>query len=383
MSANWNLVKLSEIARPVWRPVAVDAGVSYRTIGVRLWGQGAYERETIDGSQTAAKTLFIVHENDLIINKIWVRNGSIAVATKVVDGCAASGEFPTFELDQTKVLPRWLHWLSKTKLFWEQCDKLSQGTSGKNRIKPELFLTVSIPLPPLEEQRRIISKIDKINAKINESRLHQADSEKDLDKILLFYYSEIIKGAKYLPFGEVAPLVRRPVEVLSDVDYLELGVRSFGKGTFHKPALNGLSVGSKKLFQIEPNDLIFNIVFAWEGAIAVVKPEDGGRVGSHRFLTCVPKEGLATSQFLRFHFLTPKGLEDINKVSPGSAGRNKTLGIKSLENIKVPVPEFGKQLWFDELQAKTEAVKQLQTETAAELDALLPAVLDRAFKGEL
>jgi type I restriction enzyme S subunit len=35
------------------------------------------------------------------------------------------------------------------------------------------------------------------------------------------------------------------------------------------------------------------------------------------------------------------------------------------------------------LQAKVHALKHLQTETAAELDALLPSVLDRAFKGEL
>lgn len=34
------------------------------------------------------------------------------------------------------------------------------------------------------------------------------------------------------------------------------------------------------------------------------------------------------------------------------------------------------------LQAKVDAVKALQVETAAELDAMLPAILDKAFKGE-
>jgi type I restriction enzyme S subunit len=33
--------------------------------------------------------------------------------------------------------------------------------------------------------------------------------------------------------------------------------------------------------------------------------------------------------------------------------------------------------------AAVDALKRLQAETAAELDALLPAILDRAFKGEL
>jgi hypothetical protein len=41
------------------------------------------------------------------------------------------------------------------------------------------------------------------------------------------------------------------------------------------------------------------------------------------------------------------------------------------------VPELG------ELQAEAAALKPPQSETAAELDALLPAILDRALKGEL
>jgi type I restriction enzyme, S subunit len=38
---------------------------------------------------------------------------------------------------------------------------------------------------------------------------------------------------------------------------------------------------------------------------------------------------------------------------------------------------------LDALQAEDDALKRLQASSAAELDALLPAILDRAFKGEL
>jgi type I restriction enzyme S subunit len=138
-------IPLRKIAKQILRTIDVLPGTSYRTMGVKWWGEGAYERETIDGSQTAAKTLSIVREGDLIINKIWVRHGSIAIAGKDVDGCAASGEFPRFELDLNEVLPRWLHWYTKTREFWDKCAQLSQGTSGKNRIKPDLFLAVEIP----------------------------------------------------------------------------------------------------------------------------------------------------------------------------------------------------------------------------------------------
>ena len=125
---------------------------------------------------------------------------------------------------------------------------------------------------------------------------------------MLKAFERVIEGAPYRPMAEVAPLVRRPVDVQPDRSYPELGVRSFGRGAFHKPALEGMEVGSKKLFRIRNGDLLFNIVFAWEGAVAIAREADNGRVGSHRFLTCLPDPDAATNEFLRFYFLTPEGL---------------------------------------------------------------------------
>ena len=53
----------------------------------------------------------------------------------------------------------------------------------------------------------------------------------------------------------------------------------------------------------------------------------------------------------------------------------------------LPIPILSEQrrvvTYLDDLQAKVDVLKRLQTETAAELDALLPSILDKAFKGEL
>ncbi len=74
---------------------------------------------------------------------------------------------------------------------------------------------------------------------------------------------------------------------------------------------------------------------------------------------------------------------EIGEASPGSADRNRTLGAKALMQVPIPVPPIEKQLWFDDLYAKVDALKALQAQTQAELHALLPSVLDKAFKGEL
>lgn len=379
----WPMVPLREIATPVQRLVPVEPGKSYRTLGVKWWGEGAYERQTIDGSQTAVSQLNEVRENDLIINKIWVRHGSVAVVTLDVAGCVGSNEFPTFEFRLEQVLPRWLHWYSKTQELWKKCDALSQGSSGKNRIRPEKFLTIDIPLPPLNEQQRIVSTIDCLAAKIDEARTTQRAIESEAKALLRSAFARTIEGIPRRRFADVAPLVRRRVDLHTGGTYPELGVRSFGKGTFHKPALDYLEVGTKKLYQIEAGDLVFNNVFAWEGAIAVAQPDDAGRVGSHRFITCVPNPEIATADFLCFYFLTPEGLERIGKASPGGAGRNRTLGLEKLAEIEVPVPPMQKQADFDRLQKKVSSMLKTQEQASKELEFMLPSILDRAFKGAL
>ena len=117
--------------------------------------------------------------------------------------------------------------------------------------------------------------------------------------------------------------------------------------------------------------------------MALATPQDEGRVGSHRFLTCVPKAGVASAHFLCFHFLTRQGLEDLSLASPGGAGRNRTLGLKALEEMRVPVPSFEKQRWFDSLLSSARDVANIRQSIRAECDALMPSILDKAFRGKL
>lgn len=58
-----------------------------------------------------------------------------------------------------------------------------------------------------------------------------------------------------------------------------------------------------------------------------------------------------------------------------------------IEAFDVPLPPLPEQLrivaYLDSLQAKGDVLRRLQAETGAEMGTLMPAVLDRAFKGEL
>ena len=237
----WPTVQLRNVAEQVRRPRVPQPGTSYRQIGVRLWGEGAYQRNTIDGSDTKYPVLYEVRSGDIVVNKIWARNGSVSVITDDLDGSFGSSEFPTYETDKSSLLPDWFYWYSKTDYLWTQCDELSRGTSGQNRLRPDRFLDVRVPLPPPDEQRRIVAQLDCVHGLIEKRRMSIAEVDADLDILLLKAFEKITAGAHRRPTSEVAPLVRRQVtEIDPDGTYPELGVRSFGRGTFHKPAVQGV-----------------------------------------------------------------------------------------------------------------------------------------------
>jgi type I restriction enzyme S subunit len=374
---------LGELLTRSEHTIPLQPDLDYREITVRLWGKGVLPRGIVKGAEIAASRRFEAKRGQFILSRIDARNGAIGVVPPILDGAVVTSDFPLFDVNPDRLDTQFLAWLSRTSGFVELCLRASEGTTNRVRLQEDRFLALEISLPSLAEQQRIAARIEGLTARIAEVRSLRELEELDLRGLLGSAFREITEKAPRRPFGEVAPLVRRAVSVSIEGSYPELGIRSFGKGTFHKPALTGFELGNKRVFRIETGDLIFTNVFAWEGAIAVAEPGDAGRFGSHRYITCVPKEGAATSRFLCFYFLTPDGLAKIGEASPGGAGRNRTLGLEALAKIEVPVPRIERQHWFDELQEKVSALKRLQTETAAELDALLPAILDRAFKGEL
>jgi len=299
-----------------------------------------------------------------------------------MDGVFVSNEYPTFDVDHDRLLPRYLFWMFRRQDVWRQVAVGSKGMGDRRqRVHPEKVLGYRINLRSLDEQRRIVKRLDGVATLVDERRRAIEAAERETQALLLRAFQRAIDGAPLRPMAEVAPLVRRPVEIDLDAAYPELGVRSFGRGTFHKPELPGAEVGNKKLFRICAGDLLFNIVFAWEGAVAVAQPEDEGRVGSHRFLSCVPAPETATVEFLRFYFSTPEGLQRLGEASPGGAGRNRTLGLKKLEALQVPVPLIDRQHWFDRLQAKAREARAIRASTAQDVEALIPAMLHEIFGG--
>lgn len=375
-------VPLSDLLTLVSDPCRVDPRGSYPNLGIYSFARGVFGKPPIDGAQTSAKTLYRVRRGQFIYSRLFAFEGAYAIVPEEMDGVFVSNEYPTFDVDQDHLLPRYLYWLFQRPDVWRQVAVGAKGMGDRRqRVHPDKVLSYRIDLPSLGDQRRIVEKLDRVAALVDERRNGIEAAERETHALLLKAFQRAIDGATLRPMAEVAPLVRRPVEIDLDASYPELGVRSFGRGTFHKPDLLGADLSWQKLFLVQQGDLVFSNIKAWEGAFAVAGPDDHGRVGSHRYLTCVPTQGLATADFIWFYLQTSEGLGKVQSASPGSADRNRTLGQGALEAITVPTPPIDRQEWFDRLHAKAREARAIRASTAQDVEALIPAMLHEIFNG--
>lgn len=255
---------------------------------------------------------------------------------------------------------------------------LMQGTANMS-MKVADIIEVEIPLPLLSEQQTLVTCLDVLAEKTRQVEAHLRAVERDAEHLLALRFREAIANAPLHTMAEVAPFIRRPVEIDIDTRYREVGARSFGKGLFIKPDFDGAEATWQKPVWINSGDLVLSNIKAWEGAIAIAGDEHDGCIASHRYITCVPDPELATAGFLAYYLLSEDGLEKVGLASPGTVDRNRTLSLGNLGKIEVPIPPLTAQQTFNRLQAEIAALKAQHSAIRQANAALLPATLERVF----
>ena len=371
---------LSAVAPLVRREVAIDPNATYTELGVRSFNKGTFHRRTVTGAEFTWQGLYRINKDDLVFSNIMAWEGAVAMAKQEDDGCIGNHRMLTCACDRTRVAPAYLAHYFTTSEGMAKLVAASTGTVARNRTLTATALgKIEVPVPPVALQERMVDHMQVLAEKTQRLNEHLDAVEAGAERLLAVRFQDAISDAPLRTMATVAPLVRREEEIDLEGSYRELGIRSFGKGTFHKPPLAGAEVGTKRLFRIEPGDLLFSNVFAWEGAIAITQQVDAGRFGSHRFMSCVANESITSAEFLRYYFLTEAGLAKIAEASPGGAGRNRTLGLEKLMDIEVPIPSLAVQRTFNALQTRITELKSKHAAIREANQALVPSTLERVF----
>lgn len=158
--------------------------------------------------------------------------------------------------------------------------------------------------------------------------------------------SEVKRGEGKWKRTKLSTVLRRiidPIEPEAGTMYREIGVKSHGRGLFHKEPISGERIGNKRVYRVHPDCFVFNVVFAWEQAVAKTSNKESGMIASHRFPMYQPIDNKISLDFLLLFFKTPFGKHLLGLASPGGAGRNRTLSQAGFLNIEISLPPIEQQ----------------------------------------
>ncbi|MGA2178066.1 MAG: restriction endonuclease subunit S [Verrucomicrobiota bacterium] len=347
----------------------------------------------VDGSTKTG--MILVRPGDLVVSGINAAKGAIAIYdANAVAPVAATIHYGAYEINHQRADVRFLWWMLRSHFFQ---DLLLEFVPGgiKTELKAKRLLPVPVPLPPLAEQRRVVARIEELAAQIHEARTlrHQATEEAEAlsrsGAEAVFQKVRTKLGTKIL--GDVCSTITdgdHNTPQFSDEGARFIFVGNVSSGRLHFENTKRVSLDyfrSLKSHRLpERGDILYSAVGATLGIPAVVDSDEPFCFQRHVAIL-KPDRNKVDSRFV-WHMLGSRTVTEKAWASTtGSA--QPTIPLRAIRELPIPVPPLAEQRQIvaelDALQAEVDALKRLQAETAAELDALLPAILDRAFKGEL
>jgi type I restriction enzyme S subunit len=391
-------VRFHDILRPNRRPYELGADEDADLVGMRLYGLGPFFRERKLASQIQKKSHFVIRENDVIYNKLFAWKGTFGIVPLEFDGMYVSDKFPTYALDTARVDRDYLRWYFRYAPLWEQARQMSTGSAALSKLtlNPPKFLELTIPLFGLAEQRRIASKIDGLAAKLEEVATISTAS---LDRYEAYFLSALDRQFDRLSkAAELRPLASL-VDSKRGISYgvvqtglpFDDGVPTLRAGDLQRFVVR--TEGVKRIApeiaarfrrtRLEGNEVLLRIRGGL-GEVAMCPPElIGGNVS--REIAVIPLAGDLLPEYVMFAMARPTSQIFLRQHLRGTSYVG--INLHDVRRLQIPTPTQKVQedtvRRLRSLQEKTEAMKQLQTQASAAIDAMLPSILDRAFKGVL
>ncbi len=149
-------VALAELAAPRQESVAAGAFKAYAPITVHLNGEISVRKRA-----TPYKgAMFAANPGDIVFSKIDARSGAIGVVPTDIGPAVVTPEFPVFMPDLSRLDATFMRRILRTGELLNALSRKASGTSGRKRVTPTGFLSIAIPLPPIEEQRALVAAYD-------------------------------------------------------------------------------------------------------------------------------------------------------------------------------------------------------------------------------
>jgi len=381
-------VRVGDVLRLARRPVAVEIDREYDEIGVRSFGRGIFHKDPVEGGALNQKRVFRIEPGDLVISNVFAWEGAIAVASQAESGRIGSHRFMTFVPIAERIDTAWATWFFRSDPGMKLIRRASPGSAGRNRtLAIKRFEALEIPLPPIEEQRRVARRLDSISSLRQEvdRRSSSANTMVRALAISITNRPDMNAAAKArlgwtkTDLASILTPATEPVDVEPDRSYPNLGIRSFGNGVFRKPDIDGGATSARSLHRVRAGQVIYSRLFAFEGAYGLVTPEFHGHFVSNEFPAFDVDADSVDAQWLVTYLRSPDRWRELAATSKGLGVRRRRVPVEAVLGYAVWLPPLLQQRAMMRLLDRLHLTSDARSAAQKRIEALLPSAVNLAF----
>lgn len=395
----WNIVTLERVLKYRKEFIQISDLENYKRCRVQCHVQGIVLRDVVQGTQIRTKNQQVCKQGDFLVAEIDAKLGGFGIVPEDLEGAIVSSHYYLYEIDEEVLDKSFFGFFIKTPYFRDQVS--AQGSTNYAAIRYYDVLGYTMPLPPIAEQRRIIARIEELAAKIEEARGLREGAIKVTDA----FYQQTCWNMLDNPAWKVETLNKVLLESPRNGLSPQAKVTRNGRRMLR---INAVSSSPTRYVDVTAYNLVsvaddiahpFTLqkddvfIVRYNGDInrlakpAIFKPEEESDIiYPDKLMRLRADQNQILPDFLVYALSSRQVRSQIEELGKTTAGQIGISG-KNVKSFKIPVPPISEQprivSYLDDLKANIDAVKGVREDALKEFDALLPAILDKAFKGEL
>lgn len=336
-------------------------------------------------------------EGDVVFAKITpcMENGKSAIARNLMNGIG----FGTTEFHVLRsgplATPEWLHLFVRDRGFREEAKKNMHGAAGQQRVPVDFLREAAIPLPPVDEQRRVVMRIEELASRAEEARQLRQEAVAQIATqffhIRRNIYQSLLSDFPAKPLGRCGkvmgggtPSKKRDDYWHGDIPWVAPKEMKTFRITASSEQITETAISESSAKLIPAGSVLFVVRGMILARYVPVAVSEVPCAINQDMKAIVPAKGIVADYLA--HMLW--GVNDILQGMVETAGHGtRKLETPAWSNLEIPIPDTEKQkAVIDELtifQERLAELELLQRETAQELEQFQSALLAKAFRGEL
>ena len=300
-----------------------------------------------------------------------------------------STEFLVLQPKPDRIIATYLTWILQSPMFLQAVrSRVQAATKSRERVPEDVVVSTPIPVPSLDEQQRIVAKLDEQMAAVDRAEKALAEAQAAASAFTTVALQQVFSGSEsgrwpQVRLGEVAAsdLTQVPPddEFAKDLPYI--GMEDIESQTGRIIAQSAHSDVRSNTFAFDERHVLYGKLRPYLNKVAL--PESRGRCSTE--LIPLRPEARLDRRYLAWFLRRPETVSAAMQEKTGS--RMPRASMKNIGQLHIPLPPLSHQRQvvasLERISAELTSLQQHFADQRTDLAVLRSSLLDAAFSGEI